>query len=109
MPQGCWPALQRRAGFTAAVGAHESYAPSDVVEPSAPRHPTEGTGRVYILSLVHRVETVFHHSPALRSCGGSWCNDHRQMAVNAMYCQRHVEVIQTLAANYSALTVFARR
>lgn len=102
---------------------------------------------MYGLSLIHRVDTVFHHSPAriqppshlssalrrltivcsepgcdgtvtvrcsyldshLRSCGGSWCNDHRQMAVNAMYCQRHVEVIQTLAANYSALTVFARR
>jgi hypothetical protein len=31
------------------------------------------------------------------------------MAANAMYCQCHVEVVQALAANYSALTLFARR
>ena len=45
----------------------------------------------------------------LRNCGGAWCKDHRQMAFNAMYCHRHIEIIQALGTNHSALTMLARR
>jgi hypothetical protein len=45
----------------------------------------------------------------LRNCGGAWCKYHRQMAFNAMYCHRHIEIIQALGTNYSALTMLARR
>jgi hypothetical protein len=31
------------------------------------------------------------------------------MAFNAMYCHRHIEIIQALGTNFSALTLLARR